>query len=79
MGMSDPGRCIMHILGLHDAHSGWWGYMVQPYRASCVDWFEGDLLRGFISMHVDHFRWSGDWTLENNTIEQLRKRFPIGE
>ena len=31
MGMSDPGRCIMHIVGLHDAHGGWWGYIVRAY------------------------------------------------
>ena len=21
----------MHILGMHDAHGGWWGYNVRPY------------------------------------------------
>ena len=42
-------------------------------------WFEGNLLKGFVSTHVDDFLCSGDRTFESNTIHQLRKRFPIGE
>ena len=42
-------------------------------------WFEGGQLKGFVYTHVDDFLWSGDKTFESNTIQQLRKRFPIGE
>ena len=42
-------------------------------------WFEGGLLKGFVSTHIDDFLWSGDRTFESNTIEQLQNRFPIGE
>ena len=31
MGISNLLRCIMHILGMHDAQGGWWGYIVRPY------------------------------------------------
>ena len=39
MGISDLSRCIMHILGMHDAHGGWWGYIVRPYSIAWVDNF----------------------------------------
>ena len=42
-------------------------------------WFERGHLKGFASTHVDDFLWSGDDTFENNIIQHLRKRFPIGE
>ena len=42
-------------------------------------WFERGQLKGFVSTHVDDFLWSGEETFENDIIQQLRKRFPIGE
>ena len=44
MGLSDLGRCIMHILGMHDAHGGWWGYIVRPYNPLSRAW-HGVLVR----------------------------------
>ena len=42
-------------------------------------WFEVGQLKGFVSTHVNDFLWSGDKTFESNSIQQLRKRFTIGE
>ena len=42
-------------------------------------WFERVQLKGFVSTHVHDFLWSGDETFENDIMQQLRKRFPIGE
>ena len=77
------------VYGLADAQKAWFETVKDFFLSikgkqlisepAVFVWFERGQLKGFVSTHVDDFLWSGGKTFENDIIQQLWKRFPIGE
>ena len=90
--MEDPNtvwKLNVTVYGLADAQKAWFETVKDFFRSiggkklvrepAVFAWFEGGQLKGFVSTHVDKFLWSGYRTFKSNTIQQIRKRFPIRE